>query len=83
MIVAGSYIGSQRASESSDPTCYTSPIQTVEYHWPQGHSAFVYALAAFAYLWLLSMVLMLWWQSRPCDTCGEFRHQCRCKARAY
>jgi len=83
VIVAGGWLGSQGGSRSEDLTCYTSPVQHVEYHWPQGHSAFVYAFAAFAYIFIAVNVVWLWWHYRPCETCGEYRSGCRCKARSY
>ena len=29
------------------------------------------------------LVIWHWWHVRPCNTCGEYRQQCRCKARDY
>lgn len=32
---------------------------------------------------LAVLVVWHWWHVRPCDTCGEFRQQCRCKPPEY
>ena len=29
------------------------------------------------------LVVWHWWHVRPCESCGEYREQCRCKARDY
>ena len=66
-----------------DPTCYTSPVVHVEYHWPGGLTAFELALYVFACIFIGVMTVWLWWHYRPCETCGEYRFGCRCKGRDY
>lgn len=50
------------------------------YHWPKGWEAVNYAGVLFALLVLAILVVWGWWHFRPCDGCGEYRTQCRCKA---
>jgi hypothetical protein len=51
-----------------------------EFPWELGPGAGPKLLALLA----LGLLVICYWRShRPCDTCGEFRQQCRCKPREY
>ena len=82
MIVAG-LLGPQRGSSNPDLTCYTSPTVHVTYQWPSTMGALTSAVYLFACVFLAVTVVWMWKHYRPCDTCGEYAAQCRCKARAY
>ena len=75
--------GYQRGSEAHEVTCYTSPDVHVTYIWPSGFTPYLLALYFFACIFLGVMTVWCWWHFKPCDTCGEYRPQCRCKGRDY
>lgn len=79
MLVAGLF--NQRPAV--DTTCYTSPTVHVTYSWPHGLQAYTYAVALFAYIFIAIMVVWMWKHYRPCEGCGEYQDQCRCKQRIY
>lgn len=61
----------QGSQTSSDP-------DTTVLIWPDR------AFPNFLILVVLIVLLVSYWRwSQPCDTCGEFRDQCRCKAPEY
>lgn len=52
-----------------------------------GDFGYVFGPGAMPKLLILAMigilVVSLWWHYRPCQACGEYREQCRCKPRDY